>query len=284
MAKYTDKNLYIEPRLVNKLDLYISRIKKKFDNVVLIDGAEGFGKSTLCATCCYYIAWKFGGVFNVDNIFFETDKMMEYAINNDLKIIDWDEAALSGLASDWQTKFQRQLLKMFYTARKKRHFYFICIPKFYKLKEEIIDRAVGMIRVYSRDRVTRGTFVYYNKNSMDKLYEEYRRTKKIQYKKYSRYPGCFHGMFTDNMDQVIDIEAYEKKKDAGIASILEDKKKEIDKKLITIQYKISKVKSLTKAQLAKEMGISYETLCHWQNLPQKYPFLLEERGFQGMKG
>ena len=216
--KVTDKDLYIEPRLKDKLDLMIKRStgKNKDDNVLLVDGEEGMGKSNMAALCAYYIHYEMKRPFDVSNMFFNLDELLQFAIHTKEQIIVWDEAALGGLAVEWWRKNQLQFIKLLMIARKKRHFMIICIPKFFKLNEYIaVDRSIGLIHVYAANAMSKGRFVYYNKDQKEYLYEKWRKTRTKVYRKYYN----FHGRFLEVMSKVLDELEYDKKKDAAIMQL-----------------------------------------------------------------
>lgn len=268
----TDKKISIDDRLLRKLDMMCDRTKKNFDNVIICDGDEGLGKSNLTAGCAYYCAWKLGRPFTVDNVFFEADTMINFASRTSDQVILWDEAALGGLASEWQNKFQKKLLKMLMIARKKRHIYFINVPKFFKLNEYIVlDRSIALLHVYSPDEIKRGTFVYYRKASKEKLYNEWRKKKRRNYK--GTYD--FNGRFGIYLPRVIDEDAYEAKKDKAIMGLVGDdemSKKEIE--LIKLKYRVSQLPFASKEKLAPYLKVNRATVFNWALYPSKYPHLL----------
>lgn len=213
MVLVTDKQFYMEPRLVDKLNLMINRFKMKMDNLILIDGDEGYGKTNLEAGICYYIAHHTGRKFDVDNIFFDLESATSFARDTSEQIIAFDEGALGGLAAEWWKKNQIEFIKLLMIARKKKHFFVICIPKFFKLNEYIVvDRSIALIHVYARNEVERGRFVYYSKLSKEKLFYNWRKTKQRRYKQYYD----FRGSFLEYLPKVVDEDAYEAKKDEAI--------------------------------------------------------------------
>jgi hypothetical protein len=221
------KEIYIEPRLKEMLDLFSIRLKKKRDALLLIDGNEGEGKSNMATTCGAYMGEILGRPYTVDNVFFDINKMLEFAINTKEQIIHWDEGALGGLASEWWNKNQIQFIKLLMVARKKKHFFIICIPKFYKLTEYIAcDRSLGLAHVYSADNLEQGRFTYYNSMSKEKLYDNWKR----KHMKTFRTGYNFHGRFTETLPVVLNEDLYEKKKDEAILSMGE--KTKLDKNLI----------------------------------------------------
>jgi len=229
--KVTDKNLSFEPKLIKMLDLMINRMtgKNKMDNVLLIDGDEGYGKSNIGAGIGYYIHHKTERPFTLNNLFFDLEKLIRFAIETEKQIIIWDEAALGGLAQEWWNKNQRKFIKLLMIARKRQHFFIICIPKFFKLNEYIVlDRAIALIHVYARKETDLGRFVYFKKKNKEKLYFDWRKKRARNYK--SNYN--IHGTFGEYLPKVFSQKEYDKKKDIAIMSI--DKE---DDKMDSRQYR-----------------------------------------------
>jgi len=275
MVRVTDKQFYMEPRLKEKLDLCIDRCsgKKKLDNLWVIDGDEGFGKSTFAIQCAYYVSHQTGRPFSVKNVFFNLKDMINFAKSTEDQIIIWDEAALGGLTTDWGNKFQIELTKLLMVARKKRHFFFFNIPKFFKLAEYIlIDRAIALVHVYARNELELGRFCYFRKKSKEKLYYDRLRTRQRLYKTHHD----FHGSFTSMLSELINEEAYEKKKDEAIMSVGVDPKKEDINylKLQELKYKVARL-PYDQRELAFHIGVSDRTLRDWKKLAKKLGFSTE---------
>jgi hypothetical protein len=273
----TDKEYFLEKRLVQKLDLMITRLRGSDDNVVLIDGDEGQGKTNLASGICYYVSQETGRKYTVDNIFFSLDDVINFASSTKEKIIHWDEAAFGGMASQWWNKNQLKFMQLVMTARKKKHFLVICIPRFYKLNEYLcVDRSIGLIHVYARRNIQKGRMFYYNKIAKEKLYDEWKRKHKRAYKKFK----TFHGSFPKAMEKIFspeEIELYEEKKDKAILSLngKENEEKNIYKeKLLLIQYRVSmlpKKITISGKQLMDGMKINPMTIKRWREIPDKYP-------------
>ena len=215
--KVTDKQFYMESKLIDKLNLMCDKMTKVTDdNLVLIDGDEGAGKSTLASEVCYYVADKTGRSFTVDDIYFDLDKLIDIALKTKEKIFDWDEGALGGLSIEWWKKNQLKFLKLLMVARKRKHFFVICIPKFFKLNEYlVVDRSIALLHVYKRNEIQKGRFVYFSKSRKEALWQNWKKTKWRNYKRYFN----FHGSFPDAFSKIINIEEYDKKKDTAILSI-----------------------------------------------------------------
>jgi len=211
----TDKNYYMDDKLIEKLNLMIKRTSgnSKLDNWVVVDGDEGFGKSTMSVCCAYYMAYKLNRPFGVEQIFFDPDKFIEYGTKTKEQVLILDESVFGGLSGDAMTKIGKKLVKFAMIIRKKRHIIFLNIPKFFKLNEYLmVDRTVALIHVYARGGIQLGRFVYFTNTQKEKLFYGYRKTKARKYKTlYS-----LRGSFPNALGKIIDEDAYEKKKDEAI--------------------------------------------------------------------
>lgn len=268
----TDKAYSMEKKLVEKLDLACKRLKNKLDCLMLVDGDEGYGKSTISGEMGYYVAYKLGRKFSYENFFFNIDKLIEYATKTEKQVIIWDEAALGGLAMEWGNKLQQKLIKLLMISRKKNHFYFFNIPKFFKLNEYIVvDRATALIHVYARQEIQRGRFVYFRKQSKEKLFFDWRKARKRSYKiNYN-----FRGSFPDALSKIIDINKYDANKDEAIMSI--DSSDGISRKefkLLLRHYQIATLPEVSTSKKAEHFDVDLSTVYDWGKLPQKYPILL----------
>lgn len=266
--KYTDKQIYLDERLRTKLDLMVDRVvNHKFDNLIIIDGREGYGKSNLAAGISYYLAWKSKRPFSMNNVFFLIDDMIDFAVKTEKQVIWWDEAALGGLALESYSRIQTKLLKLLYVARKKQHFYIFVIPKFYKLREAIVDRAIGLIHTYSRDEITRGRFAYYKNDSLEKMYQYWRKSRNKGYRGFYN----FLGSFSESLPRVLNEKEYDKKKDGAILTIGEDNKvddrlNKINDKIIALQYAYATIPDVKQKILAEHAHISTKTLQRWRKI------------------
>lgn len=272
---YSEEGYHLQDCLVDKLGIMIDRMtgKKKFDNVIIIDGDEGHGKSTLAIQICGYVAAKTGRAFPRDcsRIFFDANAMTEFAKSHDDQIILWDEAALGGLTTESYNKVQVRLLQLLMVARKKRHFYIFNIPKFFRLKEQIIERAVALIHVYARNEVDLGYFTYYRKSAKAALYDEWKSSKKKVYYKYISYKGGFSDVF----DLIVDEKIYDQMKDKAIMSIGTSDLKKKDYEYIRFRYRIASFEGVEKKELCEALQITPQLLASWKKLPEKYPGVFE---------
>ena len=227
--------------LKDKMDLMVNRTtgKRKFDNLVLIDGDEGYGKSNLGAYISAYVSSKTGRPLTLANVFFDLDRLLEFAMHTEEQIIFWDEGALGGLANEWWNKNQKKFLKLLMVARKRRHFWIICIPKFFKLNEYlVIDRSIGLVHVYAKDELEIGRFAYFGKKRKEQLYHDWRKSKQRNYGKFSN----FRGKFPEALPKIFNEKDYDRKKDIAIMSM----DKEVEKKTPTMVRREFAIKIIKK--------------------------------------
>lgn len=266
MVLVTNKQYYLDPKLKEKLDLMIKRMEVGKDNLLLIDGDEGDGKTNISMGIGYYVAHTCNRPFNLENIFFDLDKLIDFAIKTKEQVIIWDEGALGGLASEWWNKNQKKFIKLLMIARKRQHFWIVNIPKFFKLNEYfVIDRSIGLVHVYMRGGIEHGRFVYFNQTQKEKLWEDWRRTHIRSYKKWWSFHGSFV-MFLEKYEDIISDEEYNKKKDDAIMSIdkeaiiKKEKKSEDDIRRDIIIKQIENLRrafpDITIPEQAQAMGIS----------------------------
>jgi len=274
MVKVTDKDYYLDGYLREFLDKCYIREEKNHDNLTIIDGYEGFGKTTLGIAMCYYYAYTYKKAFSCKNIFFDLDSMLKFAATTERQVILWDEAALGGMAMQWQNKTQQKLVQILMVARKKRHFWIFIIPKVFKLNEYIaVDRAIALINVYSSDQITRGKFAYFSKEQKTLLFDYYRRKHLRAYRNYKSFVGKF-----TNTDNLVDMQEYDQMKDNAIEHAFAESSiglRDSEKQLIKLKYKVSAIFDFKAQDIANEMGVGLQTIYDWRKLSLKHDFLYE---------
>ena len=264
----TDKQYYMDNALLKKLDLMILRCVQKNpkrDAVLIVEGGEGEGKTTMACCCAYYIHHITKRPFSNANIFFEAEKILKFAQETENQIIIYDEPALDMLSAEWWKREQKNIIKLLMVARKKRHFFIFNLTKFYKFPEYVVvDRGLGMIHVYSRNDIEAGRFVYIRKKSLEFLYNDYRRSKVRKYKRYA----SFRGTFSDVLAKIIDEVAYNKEKDAAILKIGTEQAKvtKTQEKIQALKYNIASIVEkfkLPAKEIAEMFGVEENTLKTW---------------------
>ena len=258
MVKVTDKNYYMDGYLVKNLNFLCHRVEKKHDGVLILDGDERAGKSTLGKAIGYYIAWKLGRKFTADDILFDIDKLFELFRTTRNKVFVWDESALGGLGQDFAEKAQKLLIQMLMTAGKYNHVLVCIVPKFRTLRRYIADdRSLALIRVYLKNNIDRGYFMSFNKQKKAILYNSEAKNQ------WHNIKCDYYGRFVDVTGKIIDESVYEKNKDEAIMKIGQEEKKESkhearwkEKYARTLYVICEEKKIMPASKLAKLIGVT----------------------------
>jgi hypothetical protein len=266
MPVVTDKEFYMDGFLQSSLDFCIEREEKKWDNLLIIDGDEGAGKTTLSWGIGYYWAWKLGKPFNIDNIFFDIEALMKKVTTSKREILIWDEAAIEGLSTQSRNFIQTQLVKVLMTARSRGHYLIFIVPKIFRLNKYISeDRCFFFINVFSKDNISRGTFGLFNKKKKDNLLDAYRFTHKKRYDWAN-----FYGRFTKQYCALIDDHDYNLKKDKAVRDLFRDKNagdtkvrnelRELRARIFDMPDKLM----MSKTRFCEVLGISKSAFYEWK--------------------
>ncbi len=245
--------------LQDMLDLCVKRKDKKWDNVLIIDGKERCGKSQLAKTIGYYYAEKIGKKFDINNIFFDPEEMLQYAVDHTEQTIIWDECALGGLSTQWQNQIQQKLNSMLMMTGKYRHFYIFIIPSFFRLNRYLaVDRSIGLIHVFSPDLLTRGRFLCLSESQKTWIYNNNRKSETFGKN------WAFDGSFTlKNTENLVDEKEYEAKKDRAIKGWMQKHQDKKDQKLHKLQYQIATKLDVDSA--ADLFDKAPKTIREWRN-------------------
>jgi hypothetical protein len=236
--------------LIKNMDAVVLRSKKGLPTYIIVSGPTRSGKTTLSMQCAYYVANKLGKNFNINNVYFDAEKLRESAKGNKNAVYLLDEAAFNMMGQDWQRKEQRNMIKYMMTAAKYAPVFFICIPLLEKLSASVIE-----------DQHTRGLETYLSKNLVqrsakilthDQLVYRWEALRRREYWKLRKNNGI-RAKFNKQLS-FMDMEKYEKMKDNAIDSIGKEEKSPTDKKLYIMNAK--KHLGLTAPKIAKIFGCS----------------------------
>lgn len=193
---------YLDGYLKSNLDHAQGEVlKKDFDFFLVIDGREGYGKSTLA----HQVAMHLDPTYNLERCCFSAEQFkdaVDSATKGQAIVFDETMGYLSSRGS--MTKFNKMLVKIFSEMRSKNLFIILCITSFFELdKYPAIHRSVSLINIYKRSFMK-----VYNYNSKKNLY--------VKGKKFYSYcvPASFIGRCTKYFP--LDKEKYEKKKQEAI--------------------------------------------------------------------
>ena len=135
------------------------RLKNKSDFVIVVDGYEGSGKSTLSSQLCAFVAFLFDLTFTVKHICFDLKGMINtikplkkgHAVQVDEGVFYYKRSSM--------TKPNRVLNALFMRYRKKCLFWVICIPKFTDLDSYMRGHRLGAL-IHIKER---GSFEFYSR-------------------------------------------------------------------------------------------------------------------------
>lgn len=277
MVLVTDLEYNLETPLVKKLDLMIKRCEQphpKRDALLIVEGGEGEGKSNSSTGIAYYVKSQTNREIH---LFFRLKALIDFAKSTERMIIVWDEPALDALSTDWYKKVSKDLIRLLMVVRKKRHFFIFNLTKFYKFAEYIVvDRALGLIHMYSRREIEPGRFIYVRRRDLEALYLGYNKSKKRLYKKYTSIRGSFPDILEKLFDKMgIFVEGkpnstyadYEREKDKAILSVgSEEERGSKDKEeLHNLKYQLGSLEFpiTSREELANQLSISPEALANW---------------------
>jgi len=165
-----DQEFYLDGFLKEKLDTlkYIVN-RKNWDGVILLDGHERVGKSTLGITIAYYLS---DGNFGVNNICVDSDdavKKIETFPDKSVLLID--EGSLVFSSRDSMKKEQKRLVKILNVVGQKNMIFIIILPSFFDLNKQIaLRRSKFLLHCYADANLKRGFFGYFGEDKKKKLY------------------------------------------------------------------------------------------------------------------
>ena len=204
---------YYDGYLQSNFDLMKKSASLKFDNVLIIDGPEGVGKTTLSIEACWYLT---DGKFTIDDIVF-TPKQFFAKIKTAKpgSAILFDEFIMSGLSTEAFNKVQAEIIKMLTVIRKRKLYIILVIPYFFMLRKYFaLARSKCLIHVYTPDGMDRGYFQFFNYIQKKMLFLK----GKMDYK-YNVVDCSFRGRFYNTAWNIINEKAYDKKKEEAISMI-----------------------------------------------------------------
>lgn len=280
----TDLKYQLENRLIKKIDLMTERCQQphpRRDAVLIMEGPEGEGKTNSACAIAYKVKHDTGRPIN---LFFRLEGMIKMAQSTEGQIFIWDEPSLDSLGADHYKEINKNLMRLLMTCRIKRHFFIFNFTKFYKFSEYIVvDRALGLIHMYSKNELIPGHFIYVKRRALEALYTGYKVSKKRLYKKLT----SFHGRFPDILEKLMPdgskyfdkmginvegiqnatYEQYEAEKNKAIMSIGNEKEKvNKDKQALRalkgIIYSL-KLPITTKEELAAQFRVRGAAISQW---------------------
>ena len=266
LPPYSKEGMYVDGKLMKVLDRLNYRKTKKLDNVVIIVGDVGSGKTSLAFTCVKYIS---GGNLELKNIGVGASgglkKLVDAEHNEDLVL---DDASPLLMSSEHGSKVQKNAIKIMHLCRSKKLSIFITAPDLFRINPYVInDRATCIIKVYMDEKLNRGRFAFYGKKKIRTLYFQGKKNR-------GNWPGYpkpdFLGRFTNYVPSFND--AYERMKQRAMEELTGDKEKEMTlAELKPIYLKLlERVPQMKKPikynQFANLIGVNPDTVGNWKRV------------------
>lgn len=266
---YSKDGLYLDEFLKRKLDIVTKLIRKDWDCVIIIDGPERSGKSTLGITIGTYLS---NGEIKPENFAAGlNDAIPKIKSLPEKSVLLVDEGSLIFNSKDAMTTHQKQLMKILDVVGQKSLIFIIILPSFFDLNKSIaVRRSKFLLHVYTDKSYERGKFSYYNEKKKKMLYE----MGKKNFNSYTRPKPSFRGSFTNFKPEWYD--EYLKIKKKSMFETLEFKKEytpeEIRMRTIRANFKLlfEKLKGkVTQNELANAFGIHRTTAHSWRKQLEK---------------
>jgi len=220
--KFNNTEVYMDGTLAKNLETWKNNIKQDRDYMLIVDGKEGSGKSTIAQQIAAFLDKN----FSINNIAF-TDKEFLDKVKDAEKYscVLFDEAYGALSSKESLSQRNKTLVRLFTRVRHQNLFMIIVLPSFFDLTKYVaLWRSSALIHVYEHKQ-ERGYFTAFNYNKKNSLYMKGRK-----FYSYGSIKSDWIGRFGKNM--VVDKTEYEKKKLSGTYDSEEEEnisKKEIQR-------------------------------------------------------
>jgi hypothetical protein len=164
----TEGALYVDGFLRKRLNTILAIKKKKWDCVIVIDGPERSGKSTLGFLCAFYLDPN----LTLGHVAADADDALAKLENlPDGSVLMIDEGSLMFSSKDAMKSEQKKLIKILNVIGQKSMVLIIVLPCFFDLIKYIaVNRSRFLLHVYTSKQLERGRFAYWGENKKKKLY------------------------------------------------------------------------------------------------------------------
>jgi len=248
-----DPEYYIEPRLHENLIEIRNGLKRRDkDYVMIVDGLEGSGKSTLGIQMAYIV----DPTLCLDRITFTGNEFKTAILNaSQCQAVIFDEA-FTGLSSrSALSEINRMLVSLMMQMRQKNLFVIIILPSYFLLDKYVaLFRAKSLVHVHE-SRGKRGYFAIYNARLKKFLYLKGHKT--YDYGQIrTNFRGRFYGKYALGEEEEV---KYRQKKGQAFADMdyehKENKAHEIKRKIAQYFWKRDKKVNEIEYIMTNDMGI-----------------------------
>ncbi len=163
-------SFWIDRALLNRLK-FLEKIRRdQWDGVIIVDGKERGGKSTLGMICGWYLS---KGKLNEKNFAVGTNDCARKIANlPDESVLMIDEGSTMLSSKNSTSQEQKRLIEILDVVGQKRLIFIICLPCFFDLNKTIaVRRSKFLIHVYEDENYKRGRYSYWGETLKPKLYK-----------------------------------------------------------------------------------------------------------------
>lgn len=238
MVNLQGQEVHIDSNLKDKLDNIKKILNKNWDCLIIIDGKERVGKSTLGMTIGTYLYPSMG----VGNIASDGKEAIEKLGSlPDKSVLMIDEGSLIFSSKDAMRMEQRRIIKILNVIGQKNMVLIIVLPSFFDLNKYIAtERARFLLHCYSNKSLHRGRFSYFPTGKLIKLYYH----GKKNFNSYNYPSALFLGRFVNYKPEW--YESYLKTKEASLKSALHEDPKVAEIASRIKEYRMRIIKNLKK--------------------------------------
>jgi hypothetical protein len=258
--------IYLDGYLKEKLDNVLEIQRKGWDAVMLIDGRERSGKSTLAMTCANYVSKEKFTMNNFAKGIEDAKQKLKSLPDHSWLFID--EGSLVFNSKESRNKENVELQNIMDVVGQKNMIFIVVLPSVFDLTRPLAcRRSLFLLHVFVDEKWTRGRFAYYGEEKKEMLYVE----GKKNYNKYTIDPE-WSGSFTKfeppfneeylKLKQdtlMLTLEGGEKNKNKGEVARLKEELKLIKEKINILVFKPES----TQIKRSKQVGINLKTARVW---------------------
>lgn len=242
-----DHGLPFRQLLAENIDDLMDRIRKKKASLLIVDGGVGEGKTTLGVHLADYVNIKYGTGKPVD---FKGAQMAMGGAEFGEKLLQCHDQKLLVIvydeAGDFDKKttlsqFNRRLMRIFEMYRGFKILVILCLPRFYKLENELFDLGIPRMLVHCENRTeNQGNFRVFD---LEQMYYIKHHAMKIIVK-----PKCYDFGMSNFQGHFLDL-PQERSRELDAVSVA-NKRRETKKTVYDVKGRLSV------EQIAKHFGMS----------------------------
>lgn len=263
------KRFMIDEQLKSNLDVCLKNTKSKNDNIFMVDGREGSGKSTgIGFACGYYLSGS-----NIKVVFTSQQFNDAYTTSNPGDTVIFDEFVTVGMSLQAMNKEQQNIIQMMTMSRKRLVNVILIVPNYFMFGWYFTThRSLALIHVYTKNLMDRGYFSFYNREKMARMWFYGKKNFRVHIDKMAN----FHGRFPHYQDGFFfPDDEYQKAKDEAIKQISKPEKEEKGEsdhktdlfwKSLWLNDHIDDVLSMETKDLASKFGRSQR---QWERIKKK---------------